>query len=311
MTTDDPRPAPHPQAARVLAELEALSPTPGGSDAEWLAAFRCGAALLRGFGGDPEPVHSVAHIIAGDVPVRLYRPAEGRLPVLLHLHGGGGIAGSVDGHDPALRATALATGWTVAAPDYPLAPARRFADQLEDCRAALEAVAAADEVDADRIVVSGDSIGGLLATALATAVRDRGGPRLAGQALLYSNTDLRPDASYPSRRSEEGRVVRAADLERQIGLHLGEHADRGSPLASPAAAPPALLRGLPPAFVVTGGCDPLRDEGELYARNLAAAGVPVEHHRFDGLIHGFWQMGARIDAAADLRARLARWLGRL
>lgn len=304
----------HPtdQAERVLRELKALAPEPQGtSDALWLAAFRCQVGLMRGLGGDPEPLHAVDHLLADGVPVRLYRPAAGRLPVLLHLHGGGGIAGSVDAHDSALRRLAARTGWLVAAPDYRLAPEHRFPAQLEDGHAALRAVSRLAGVDASRLVVAGDSIGGTLATALAMLARERGGPALAGQVLLYPNIDLRRGAAYPSRRTEEGRIVAAADLERQIGLYLADDADRASPLASPITAPREVLATLPPAFVATGGNDPLRDEGELYARRLAEAGVATRHHRFDGMIHGFFQMGGRVDATDRLLARLRGWLDRL
>lgn len=113
---------------------------------------------------------------------------------MLHLHGGGGIAGSVDGHDPVLRALANRTGRLVAAPDYRLAPEHRFPVQIEECFAALVAVAALPDVDPARIVVSGDSIGATIATAVAMLALDRGGPALAGQVLFYPNIDLRAGA---------------------------------------------------------------------------------------------------------------------
>lgn len=303
-----------PQASAVLATLKALAPVaaPDADDARWLADFRCQVALLRTFAGAVEPVHAIDHLIvagpAGDLPVRLYRPAPGPLPLLFHVHGGGGIAGSVDGHDPLLRALANRTGWLVAAPDYRLAPEWRFPVQLEESYAALIAVAALLDIAAGRVVVSGDSIGGAIAAALAMLVRDRGGPALAGQALLYPNTDLRSDADYPSRRSEDGRIIVAADLERQIGLYVAQAADRDTPLASPIVGD---LARLPPAFVATNDRDPLRDEGLAYAAALAAEGVSVTGVRMSGVIHACLQMRGAIDAADGLVDDLAAWLSRV
>lgn len=299
-----------PQARDVLAAIERLSspPAPDRDDSHWLADFRAGVALLRTFAGEPEPVHRIDHLIvdgpAGVLTVRLYRPSEGTLPVLLHVHGGGGIAGSVDGHDPMLRALANRTGWLVAAPDYRLAPEHRFPVQLEESHAALVAVAALAGIDPGRIVVSGDSIGGTIAAALAMLARERG-PRLAGQVLMYPNIDLRADASYPSRASEDGRIVSIADTERQIGLYVAEQADRATALVTPILGD---LRDLPPAFVVTNDCDPLRDEGRAYARALADAGVAVSRREMPGMIHAFLQMLGRIDAGEALLGELAGWL---
>ena len=304
-----------PQAAAVLDALMRLAPGSAPemvSDAEWLATFRCQAALLRSFSGKTEPVESVSHIIvqgpAGDLPVRLYRPAAGRLPLLLHIHGGGGIAGSVDGHDPMLRALANRTGWLVAAPDYHLAPAHRFPVQIEECHAALLAAAGLPDIDPAPIVIAGDSIGATIATAVAMLVRDRGGPALAGQLLFYPNIDLRADAAWQSRGSEDGQVIAAADLERQISLYVVADADRASPLASPILA---RLAGLPPAFITTGERDPLRDEGEAYARALSDAGVPTTHRRVAGMIHAFLQMRGQIDMAELVMHDLRVWLDAL
>lgn len=303
-----------PQAAAVLERLKRLVPSspPGAGDAEWLANFRCQAALLRTFSGAVEPVADIAHIVVGgpavELPVRLYRPATGPLPLLLYVHGGGGIAGSVDGHDPMLRALANRTGWLVAAPAYHLAPAHRFPVQIEECHAALIAAAALPGVDFSRIVVAGDSIGATIATAVAMLVRNRGGPALAGQLLFYPNIDLRAEAGWPSRRSEDGRIIDAVDLERQIRLYVAADADRAAPLASPILAD---LVGLPPTFITTGERDPLRDEGEAYARALSDAGVRTTHHRVAGMIHAFMQMGGDIDAVETMTHDVRLWLDAL
>ena len=225
--------------------------------------------------------------------------------MLFHVHGGGGIAGSVDGHDPMLRALANRTGFLVAAPDYRLAPEHRHPTQLEESYAALLAVATMPGIDPDRIVVSGDSIGGTIAAALAMLVRDRSGPPLAGQMLLYPNIDLRAHATYPSRDSEDGRIIAAANLERQVRLYVADERDRASPLVSPIIGD---LAHLPPALVITNACDPLRDEGEAYARALADAGVAVDHRRIPGMIHAFLQMRGRIEASNTVLGEIADWL---
>lgn len=270
-------------------------------DATWLAAFRAQTALIGRLSGEPLPVHAIEHHVLDGVRVRFYHPGAGDRPVLFHLHGGGAIAGSLDGHDPVFRMLALRTGWTVAAPDFRLAPEARFPAQLDDALAALAGI------EAPRIVVSGDSIGATLATSLARLVRETG-PTLAGQVLFYPNTDLRRDADYPSRRSENGKIIEAVALERQIDLYLADPAQRKDATASPIVAD---LAGLPPTFIATAECDPLRDEGEGYALRLREAGVTLEHHRFSGAPHAFLQMSADLPFAEAALMRLTEWLDRL
>jgi len=303
------------QARTILDTIATLAPDadPMANDAQWLADFRYQTALLKTFSGDPEPVHAIAHLLlpseTGPLVVRLYRPKPGPLPLLLHIHGGGAIAGSIDGHDPALRALANRTGWLVAAPAYRLAPEHRFPAQLDDSWTALTglfAQAEALDIDATRIVVSGDSIGGTLATVLAARAVAENGPALSGQILLYPNTDLRSDADYPSRKSEDGNIIDAASLERQIDLYLASPDARTDPRASPILAED--LSALPPTLLVTCENDPLRDEGEAYGRRLREAGVTVDHHRFDGMIHAFLQCGGRVDATSQALDRVAAWL---
>ncbi|HXH17398.1 MAG TPA: alpha/beta hydrolase [Sphingomonas sp.] len=304
-----------PQARTILDTIATLAPNadPHADDARWLTDFRYQTALLKTFSGDPEPVHAITHLLlpseAGTLVVRLYRPRPGPLPLLLHIHGGGAIAGSIDGHDPALRAVANRTGWLVAAPAYRLAPEHRFPAQLDDSWTALTGlVAQADALDIDtaRNVVSGDSIGGTLATALAARAETEGGPALCGQILLYPNTDLRRDAAYPSRKSEGGNIIDAVSLERQIDLYLASPDARTDPRASPILLED--LSGLPPTLLITCENDPLRDEGEAYARRLEAARVLVDHGRIDGMIHAVLQFGGRTDATSRLLDRIAAWL---
>ncbi|MFT4053157.1 MAG: alpha/beta hydrolase [Novosphingobium sp.] len=309
------------EARGVLDYLARLAPAAEGAmdDTRWLENFRYQTALLARLGAPPVELHSVSHVIVPRtstpaLAIRLYRPRPGKLPLLLHMHGGGAIAGSVDGHDAALRMLARRTGWLVAAPLYRRAPEHRFPAQLEDGWHALwhlREQAEARDIDASIIAVSGDSIGGTLATALAMRERDAaqetGRPPIAGQILLYPNTDLRRDADYSSRRREDGHIIALADLERQIDLYLSHESDRHDPLVSPVLADPA---GLPPTLLVTCGGDPLCDEGAAYARLLTKAGVPVHHEHFAGMIHAFMQTGGHTSATARLFDCIADWLQR-
>ena len=298
-------------ANTVLEMMQRLAPItpPDASDALWLTDFRYKTALLQAFSGRLEPLHDISHVILGGVPVRLYRPGPGLLPVLFHVHGGGAIAGSLDVHDAPLRQLAKATGWLVAAPNYHLAPEHRFPAQIEDCYAALASLSADPSIIGDRIVVSGDSIGGTIATALAVMARDRDGPSLVGQILLYPNTDLRPDASYPSRRSEDGKIISASDLERQITLYTGTSDERASSLASPILT--ADLSNLPLAYVALAEHDPLHDEGAVYSNRLQAAGVRVNQKLYTGAIHAFLQMGRHLNQTTELLGDLNNWLSTL
>jgi acetyl esterase len=291
------------QAALALERLRALAPA-NSSDADdenWLTGFRCQTALLREFSGAAVPLASVSIRTVHGIPLRMYCPTEEPSPILFHIHGGGGVAGSLDIHDPALRLLARRTGWRVAAPDYRLAPKHRFPTQLEDCYAALLGVAE----EATRIVVSGDSIGGTIATALAMLARERDGPAIAGQVLLYPNTDLRRDVAYPSRSSEDGNIIALKDLERQIDLYLSSEQDRHDPLASPILA---NVAGLPPTFLATAECDPLRDEGKAFYERLSGAGVSVTHHCYPGMIHAFMQMAGIITDSEELLDDIRSWL---
>lgn len=292
------------EAQEVLDWLAARKPTSGGlvDDGTWLADFRAQTALIARLSGEPVALHAVEHRLLAGVPVRFYRSGEGDRPILFHLHGGGGIAGSLDGHDPVLRLLAERTGWTVAAPDYRLAPEARFPTQLDDTLAALSVLGS------PRVVLSGDSIGATMATTLAALAKGRGFAEVIGQALFYPNTDLRRDAAYPSRLSEDGRIIEAVALQRQIDLYLADEAQRGNGFASPILA--GLTADLPPVFIVTAEHDPLRDEGEAYAARLRQAGVCVEHERAAGALHAFLQF-ASTDWRDDQLARLKSWLDRL
>jgi acetyl esterase len=271
---------------------------------------------MRALAGAPEPIATAEQLVrsaGGRVPVRLYRPAHPPPhPALVYFHGGGFVCGSLDTIDAPLRTLANRSGCMVISVGYRLAPEYRFPTAHEDAYAATAWVAANAEslaVDPSRMAVGGDSCGGNLATATALLARERGGPSLAFQVLIYPM--LSPACDSASQREYgEGYLVTRADLLWFWRHYLPSAQAWHDPLASPLLAED--LARLPPALVVTAEYDPLRDEGEAYAERLRAAGVPVESRRYDGLIHACFQMGGVIDrsrsvledVAAALRANL-------
>lgn len=238
----------------------------------------------------------------GPIPLRLYRPSpEPGLPVLVYLHGGGLVMGSNRSFEPLARELAHASGAAVAAVEYRLAPESPPPAQFDDSYAATEWVAAhADELNLDvrRLAIVGDSAGGSLAAAVALAARDHGGPRIFAQVLLYPGLDR--DMGAPSITSmPDAPLLRHEDI-----VYMHELVDRGdSPRdAYQVPAYATELRGLPPAIVVTGECDPIRDWGERYAGRLRDAGVQTTVTRYPGMYHGFLM---RSDATARGRLALA------
>jgi acetyl esterase len=236
---------------------------------------------------------------AGDIRIRIYTPSEGEAPwpCLVYLHGGGWVICTLDSHDTICRMVANRAACRVVSVDYRLSPEHKFPAPFDDCYAAVQWVhdnAAELGVDPDRLAVGGDSAGGNLSASVAIKARDEGGPPLRYQLLVYPVTDHNFDtASY----SENGDgYLLTADMMRWFWDHYLASPDHGAnPIASPLRAD--NLAGLPPAMVITAEFDPLRDEGEAYAARLEEAGVPVDHTRYDGQIHAFWQMPGSFPAA--------------
>jgi acetyl esterase len=242
--------------------------------------------------GEPQPVARVKdHRVpgqGGEIPLRLYHPGgDEPLPAVVFFHGGGWVVGNIETHDGYCRALAHAAGVIVASVDYRLAPEHPFPAGVEDAYAATCWVAKhASQLGADpkRLVVAGDSAGGNLAAAVALMARDRGGPTLALQLLIYPITDC--NFETPSYRDNaEGYFLTRETMIWFWKHYLPSEADRRQAYASPLRA--ASLRGLPPALVLTAEYDPLRDEGEAYAQRLTDAGVSTKLIRYDGMIHGF------------------------
>ncbi len=261
-------------------------------------------AARRAPQGEPE---AVAHVEdrtipgpGGEIPVRIYVPkGNGPFGVLVYFHGGGWVVGNIEMTDQPCRMLTNAGRCVTISVDYRLAPEHKFPAGPEDCYAATKWAAdnaAALNCDAARIAVGGTSAGATLAAAVALMARDRGGPRVAYQLLVYPATTSALDT--PSHRQfakDSYYILSRADMEWFWGHYLGSEADRNNPYACPAYA--TTLRGVAPAFVITAEYDPLRDEGEAYAARLREEGVQVVLRRYDGVTHGFFGMPAQLDKA--------------
>jgi acetyl esterase len=272
------------------------------------------STLHAQLGGTREAVHRVADhtvpVAGGDIAVRVYSPrppaAGDGVPIVMHYHGGGFVAGDLESHDGFARYCCKHADVVVVSVDYRLAPEHKFPAAVEDSYAALcWAVDRAGELggDATRVAVIGDSAGGNLAAVMCQLARARGGPRIAFQALLYPTMDCGSSAEYPSRRQFGGGeyFLSNRDMEWFTSLYLSDVTQEVTDLrASPLLAED--LTGLPPAVIVTAGCDLLRDEGRAYADRLAAAGVPVEYRCFEHTIHAFVSFNAAIPAGQEALA---------
>jgi acetyl esterase len=303
-----------PQLKTLLDQIASL----GGPPIQELGVTQA-RALLEGFAAAGGPRAEVTRVEdrtfagpAGDVPVRIYRPtdAAGPQPVLVWFHGGGWVLGSITGSDLTCRELAVQAGVVVVSVGYRLAPEHPYPSGLDDCLAALVWVAAAAGelgVDPTRVAVGGDSAGGNLAAVVARAARDAGGPVVRFQLLVYPITDAL--MSYPSVRDNgQGYMLTDDSMKWFIELYLGDDGDPKDPRVSPIYADD--LSGLPPALVITAEFDPLRDEGEAYGTRLQQARVATKVSRYDGMIHGFFSMGAMVEAARPATAEAADALRR-
>jgi acetyl esterase len=253
--------------------------------------------------GPPAPVAAVADRLvpgpAGELPVRVYTP-EGSppFPIVVFFHGGGWVVGTLDTYDPLCRALAAATPAVVVSVDYRLAPEHRWPAAVEDAYAATEWAsrnAAGLGGAQHRLAVAGDSAGGNLAAVVALGARDRGGPAIAFQLLVYPVLDA-AGGTASWREYADGYHLTADGMRWYWDHYLGG-ADGAAPDASPLRA--AFVGGLPPALVIGAEYDILRDEGEAYAARLAEAGVDASASRHAGVVHGFVRWRAVTGAAGD------------
>ncbi len=306
----------HPQVQVLLDQLAAAGGVPLSelSPDDARVVFKNLTALDQ-----PEEVTRVDdRLVPGDgndIPVRVYTPegaVGGSAPLLLWLHGGGWVIGDLDTADATARALANRSGAVTVSVDYRLAPEHPSPAPLEDCLAALTWSVENAEllgVDAGRVAVGGDSAGGNLAACLCQRVRDEFGPDIDFQLLVYPPTDCTASTqSYVD--NADGYFLTRDSMHWFIGHYLGD-CDPKDPSVSPLHA--ESFKGLPPALVIKDEYDPLRDEGEAYAKALEQAGVPVKVLRYDGQIHGFVGLASVLDdgrhaldrAGAALRAALS------
>jgi acetyl esterase len=241
------------------------------------------------------------------MPVRIYWPnAAGRLPAIAYYHGGGHVIGSLDSHDLIARNLCGGAEAVVVSIDYRMGPEHRFPAAVEDSVAGLEwlhANAASLGADPGRLGVHGDSAGANLAAVVALIARDKGGPKLRLQSLVYPVADFRMETESYTKYAT-GCGILTADAMRWFRGHYLRTVDdaldwRASPLLV------ADLKGVAPAIVIAAECDVLHDEGFAYAERLKAAGIEVEYRRYAGMIHAFFGMMPSVDDA--MNAQRAVW----
>jgi acetyl esterase len=244
----------------------------------------------------------------GAIPARIYTPktlrqAGGLAPCLVFFHGGGWVIGDLDSHDVVCRKLADEGELIVISVDYRLAPEHKFPAAVDDAIDATKWIAdnaASLGIDASRLSVGGDSAGGNLAAVVAISARDGNGPAIAGQVLIYPATDF--TMTHPSHSEPETHTVIRWFRDHYLNGAADVHDWRASPVRA------GTLIGLPPAYVLTAGADPLRDEGDEYANRLKDAGVPVAYRHFAGQFHGFFTMGKLLQQANVAASEIGAWL---
>jgi|SRR5271165_2163697 len=255
--------------------------------------------------GALEPLASVDNLRipgpAGEIPVRVYTPQGGGSGAgVVYFHGGGWVVCDLDTHDVPCSAIAHRSGAVVVAVDYRLAPEHKFPAAVIDSYAALLWVAENAPrlgIDPKQLCVCGDSAGGNLATVMAIKSRDENGPRIAFQALVYPVTNLSSLDTGSYAEFAEDHYLTKSMMDWFRDHYLAHPEDARNPDASPLLA--RDLRGLPPALVITAECDPLRDEGEAYAKRLRDAGVEVTQTRYAGMIHPFFSLAGVLPQAGE------------
>jgi len=296
---------PHPEARQLLQQIESLGVLPLSQHGPQAARDLMKNFAMRA--EEPAVGDVTDRAVPGyearvgderdEVPVRVYTPdGEGPFPVVTFFHGGGFVIMDLESHDAFCRHLVNESGCVVVSVDYRLAPEHPFPAAVEDAYAATEWVAENPaEVDGNgRLAVMGDSAGGNLAAAVTLLSRARDGPDVDHQVLIYPVVDSREDR--PSwEENSEGYFLVVEDMKWFAGCYFGSDIHEPNPYAFPLVADSHA--DLPPATVVTAGFDPLRDEGIAYVEALEADGVPVTHHHYDDMIHGFITM---LEPPADL-----------
>lgn len=300
-----------PQVREFLDELAALDPPPlTDLTPEEARANTLAETVLM---GPAEPVAKKEDRQIpgphGPIPVRIYTPeGEGPFGVFVYYHGGGWVVGDIPSHEGVCCALANGAGCVVVSVDYRLAPEYKYPAAADDCYAATKWVAENAESfggDSSRIAVGGDSAGGNLAAVVTLMARDRGGPAICFEVLVYPVTDF--NFNRPSYvENAEGYFLTREGMQWFWNHYLRDERDGAEPYASPLREKD--LSNLPPALVLTAEYDPLRDEGEEYAARLRAAGVPTRLTRYDGMIHAFFRRTDQFARAEEAQAEVAEAL---
>jgi len=310
----------HPQVSALL-ERAANSPLPPYYEVPPAVARRLYRDTRGALTPDPPAVESAYLLLApgsgGPVPVRAYRPkGAGKdevLPALVYFHGGGWVIGDLDTHDVVCRTLANGARCAVFSVEYRKAPEAPFPAAVDDCFSSLNFISknfSSLRIIPAQIAVGGDSAGGNLATVMALMARDAGGPAISFQLLVYPGTDQR--MGHPSIDGNgEGYLLTKKTMIYFRGHYLPRREDWLDWRASPLLA--QSLAGLPPAFVMTAGFDPLLDEGRAYSERLKKDGVSTEYREYSDMVHGFITMGRVLDTAnaalADCCAALRKGFG--
>jgi acetyl esterase len=302
-----------PQIAAVLAQAKAMGGKPVYQ--QTVDQARAQLAMMCAMGGrSTATLADVANRTVpgpgGEIPVRIYTPVgDGPFGLLVFFHGGGFVLGDLQTHDGVCRELAAGASCVVVAVDYRLAPEHTYPAAADDCEAAIRWAAenaASLNADAARMVVGGESAGGNLSAVVAQRLRDKGGPALAGQMLVYPASRLVGEATGSMLENAEGYFLELKDMEWFLGAYLSDPAHAMLVDASPGLAED--LSGLPPALVITAEYDPIRDDGEFYGEALRAAGVEVTISRYDGAIHGFWNFFGMLAIGRKAMDESVAWL---
>jgi acetyl esterase len=264
------------------------------------------AALMQLAGPKDIPIGKVTNIAIpaphGEIAARSYAPVAANsqpLPTLVFFHGGGWVIGNIDTHDGLCRMIANGSGCRVISVEYRLSPESKYPDAVDDAVAALEWVeknASQLGVDANLLAVGGDSAGGDLAAVLAQIAKAKGGPKLSYQLLFFPVTQI-GEETRSLREYAEGYFLERKTLDWFYAHYLPGDADKKDPRISPLAAED--VSGLPPAYIMLAGFDPLHDEGLAYAEKLRAAGVPVTVANYPDMVHDFIYLQSVLPQASE------------
>jgi acetyl esterase len=250
---------------------------------------------------------------ASQIPIRIYTPhGSGPFPVLVFFHGGGFVLGGLDLYNDVCSRLCQGAGWLVVSVDYRLAPEYKYPAAPDDCLAAVHWVAAhAAEFNGNPacLALAGDSAGGTLTAVTALRLREEGGPRLCGQLLIYPATAYHTPPTPSYLENANGYLLTRDDMIWFWDQYLNSSAEASLPAVAPLCAPD--LSRLPPALIITAEYDPLRDEGERYAKRLQQAGVPTVLTRYNGMVHGFFMFGGLFAESRQATQQATTWIKQL